>query len=210
AQVRAAFRTIEAETTNYIIGSVALPGYAESEDVHVYVHKDGWFLAYYLKADPVAKIFDWITYSATPGPIPTKLENALTLVTAQVGIPFTTATYYDFRYPNSSRMMLIAESNLVERSTDSFEVNLPSNFTYDERSWSLGFYGEGCCGDRSYLYLANTLIGQTDRVNNGIWAPDMYGTLTSAQLLPSTIHNFKVETEYGFGYSGLALIYRVP
>ena len=47
SQARSAFRTIEIETNDYLIGSVAVPGYVEHFDVHVYVHKDGWILAYY-------------------------------------------------------------------------------------------------------------------------------------------------------------------
>ena len=47
-QVRSQFRTIELETTDYIIGSVPVAGYLETADAHVYVHRDGWILAYYL------------------------------------------------------------------------------------------------------------------------------------------------------------------
>ena len=51
-----AYRTIEEETEQYIIGSVKLTGYSETEDVHAYVHKDGWIVTYYLKDEPSAKI----------------------------------------------------------------------------------------------------------------------------------------------------------
>lgn len=55
---KTAFGTIEYETSDYIIGSVPLPDYAETEDVHAYVHKDGWVVAYYLEDEPVAKIVE--------------------------------------------------------------------------------------------------------------------------------------------------------
>lgn len=58
SQVRGQFRTIEMETPDFIIGSVAVPNYEEHFDVHVYVHNNGWILAYYLRADPVNKIID--------------------------------------------------------------------------------------------------------------------------------------------------------
>ena len=48
SQVRPLFRVIEAETADYIIGSVPVAGYTENADAHVYVHKDGWILAYFL------------------------------------------------------------------------------------------------------------------------------------------------------------------
>ncbi len=53
--VRNRFRTIEAETNDYIIGSVDLQDYPEQFDTHVYIHRDGWFMAYYLAADPAVQ-----------------------------------------------------------------------------------------------------------------------------------------------------------
>jgi hypothetical protein len=60
--VASLFRTIEVSTTDYIIGSIPVPNYPETEDAHAYIHKDGWMLAYYLKVDPVGKIVDWQSY----------------------------------------------------------------------------------------------------------------------------------------------------
>ena len=57
-QVRGLYRTIEAETADYIIGSVSVPNYYEHFDVHVYVHTDGWILAYYLKDQVTSKMID--------------------------------------------------------------------------------------------------------------------------------------------------------
>jgi hypothetical protein len=50
ADVRRVFRVIEAETTDYLIGSVPVAGYPELYDVHLFIHRDGWFVAYYLSA----------------------------------------------------------------------------------------------------------------------------------------------------------------
>ena len=63
AAVAPLYRTIETQTAQYIIGSMAVPDYPESEDVHLYIHTNGWVMAYYLKADPVGKIFDWRQYT---------------------------------------------------------------------------------------------------------------------------------------------------
>ena len=70
------FRTIENETTDFIVGSVAVPRYPERENAHVYVNKDGWIAAYYLTDEPVAKIIDWKGYDGTIMST-TKLELAL-------------------------------------------------------------------------------------------------------------------------------------
>jgi hypothetical protein len=105
--VKSAFRTIETENSDYILGSVSIDGYGESQDVHVYVHTDGWILAYYMASDPVGKIFDWWAYhDGGQANITTKLENAITIVANEAGIPFDTATFYDFRYPNATNLML--------------------------------------------------------------------------------------------------------
>jgi len=205
ADVRDVFRTIEAETADYIIGSVPVGNYPESEDVHIYVHRDGWLLAYYLAADPVGKIFDWRVYHDTGRTnIGTKLENTLAVVAGEAGVPFPGATYYDFQNPNATQLMLIVE--WVEGSggqgqTDSFEINLPGSFAYYERSWSLG--GEN---DASY-----ELDGVTIKSQSWGWQTSQ-GTLTAAQLLPDQFHTIDLWAGYygDYGYGGLALIYRVP
>ena len=84
ADVRSVYRVIEVETADYIIGSVPVPDWWESYDVHLYVHRDGWFLAYYLNADPVGKIIDWKRYNGSS--LPTKLETVLTLATSSAGM----------------------------------------------------------------------------------------------------------------------------
>jgi len=201
ADVRDVFRTIETETADYIIGSVPVANYPESEDVHVYVHRDGWILAYYLAADPVGKIFDWRVYHDTGHVnITTKLENTLAVVASEAGVPFPGATYYDFRYPNATHLMLIAEW-LSDVGTDSFEVNLPASFAYYERSWSLA---------TSYPDAKYNLDGVTIKsCSYGVWQT-YQGTLTAAQLLPDLFHTVEVVfvRYYGYVYGGLALVYR--
>lgn len=190
---RNAFRTIEAETADYIIGSVPVTDYPESEGVHVYVHTDGWILAYYLADDPVGKIFDWRDYHNTGGAdIKTKLEKVLAIVTGEAGVPYFSPTYYDFRYPNATHMMLIAET---WSDGNEFTVELPSSFSYYERSWSLLNTG----GASSWKLDGENVSGSTGICG---WCTGQ-GTLTAAQLLPDTPHTIRVDDD-----GGLALIYR--
>lgn len=192
--VRSAFRTIEVETTDYIIGSVAVTDYPESEDVHVYVHVDGWILAYYLADDPAAKIFDWYDYANNGGTeINTKFEKVVAIVASLAGVPFPGLTYYDFRFPNATQLMLIAEN---EANGNDFTVNLPSSFTVYERSWGLrntdGYNGSNWVLDGIVVgSVCNGCVGQ--------------GLLTAAQLLPDATHTIGIDD-----YGGLALIYREP
>lgn len=189
ASIRSKYRTIERETADYILGSVPLPNYDETEDVHLYIHKDGWLLAYYLAAEPSGKIFDWRAYEDSAGAtITTKLENTISAILSSLGIPFDKATYYDFRYPNATHLMIIAENN-VNRD-ENFTINLPSTFSYFERSWFAGHGGN--------IYVNGTEVGNSNYEQN------IQGTLLATQLPPNALHTIRVN----YGYGGLTLIYR--
>lgn len=203
ATVRPVFRTVEYEDSNYIIGSVAVPDYPESEDVHVYVHRDGWFLAYYLAGDSSGKIIDWRLYHNSNN-LSTKLESALSVVALPVGVTPSGVNFYDFRYPNANRLLFVADWFYTSNaSSDPFQVNLPIDFSYFERSWSIAGT------DIARLSLNGQEIGFT----NCAWCTAQ-GTLTPLQLPPSQNHTFLVR--YGgcclgrYVYGGLVLIYRVP
>ena len=202
--VRDAFRTIEVETTNYIIGSVPVTNYPESEDVHVYVHTNGWVVAYYLASDPLGKIFDWRIYHDTGRTaITTKLENTLFLMAAEAGGVFQGGTYYDFRHPNSTKLMLIAD--WVYGTTDSFEVKIPSSFVFSERSWSLGSEYLG-----GAVYELNGTVIYDEYGPAYDWGTTQ-GNFSPLELMPDQFHTISV-TEAGNGvwyvYGGLALEYR--
>ena len=92
---KSVFRTIEYETDEYIVGSVPLPDYGETEDVHVFVHRDGWVVSYYLRDEPTAKIVDWENYGG--GVIRgTKLEDGIFVVCAAIGVSGGDYKYYHF------------------------------------------------------------------------------------------------------------------
>lgn len=200
ADVRSVFRVIEVETADYIIGSVPVTNYPESEDVHVYVHRDGWFLAYYLSADPAGKIFNWRKFHSTGRvSITTKLEDTLAVVTSQAGVPFTISntTYYDFRYPNANRLMFVVEWTT---NWDSFEINLPGTFAYNERSWSFDTDQDASFG------LDGTTIAS-------FWGwGNRQGVFPAAQMLPDQFHTIFVDAhgDDNSAYCGLALVYRMP
>ena len=194
SDVRGIYSVIEAETSDYLIGAVPPANYPERFDVHVYIHRSGWFLAYYLAADPAAKIFDWNAY--TSGSIPTLLENVLAVAANAAGVSYPGATYYDFRFPNANRLLLAAEDN---RNGSQFQVNLPGSYAYYERSWSL----------RRVEYNAAHL--KLDGVEIATTYDYADGALTASQLLPDRYHTFEVTNDSNYlAYAGLALVYRVP
>lgn len=189
ADVRGVYRVIEVETADYIIGSVRVPDYSEMFDVHVYVHRDGWFMAYYLKSEPAAKMVDLRRSSGSQ--IKTMFEQVLSTVAVAAGVPMPQLTFYDFRYPNATNMMLIYE-NIGDGNN--FTVLLPSAFVYYERSWSLIDWEGG-------WYFAINGQGQSQMASTN----PVYNFIAPAQLLPDTTHTIAVDDD-----GVLALIYRVP
>jgi len=105
----------------------------EADDVHCFVHKDGWIVIYYLKSEPVSKIIDWNYYSG--GQLTkTKLQVGLEKVALALGAAATNASYYNFQYPYADKWLIMIETQ-EGTGTDSFSLKIPSSFTIYERSW---------------------------------------------------------------------------
>ncbi len=203
------FRTIETQTSTYILGSLPLTDYDEDHDVHMYISTDGWVMAYYRDTEPTSKIFDWRHYDGSAN-LPNKLALGLDIVAAQIGA-IANPSYYHFRYPNATDMMLIAEWREITGGIDSFDVNIPSGFSYYERSWALSKYTAQSTYTSRYL-LDGSVIAT---VSEGNWQ-FAEGTLSAAQLAPDVLHTVALDfsnptnTTGRAGYAGLALVYRVP
>jgi len=200
--VRGVFHTIEIETADYIVGSVPVPTYLESEDTHVYVNEDGWVLAYYLNNDPISKMIDTRTYRNTGSLDTTKLKNVLSVVAAASGSPFSEVFYYDFRYPNATNMMLIGER--LGDGDGSFTINMPSAYGYYERGLSaICDTDDSSCSAR----VTVKIDGQT--LVSDCWY--CYDSIPASQFMPDTTHTISLY-DHGW-YTGRAVIiivYRVP
>ena len=145
-----AFTTIERETADYIIGTVALSGHTEEQYPHVYVSTDGWVVAYYPNNRPSSWILPWKDYSG--GPISsTTLSKAAGIVCNQIGGTITGLKYYDFRYEAASKMMIIAESS-PSGGTNFFKITIPTSFVTYVVDWSHYNIDQGY-DDNSYAYL---------------------------------------------------------
>lgn len=185
--VRGQFRTIETETADYILGSVAVEDYPEHFDAHVYVHKDGWILAYYLKDTSVSKIVYTKTYNIGTS----KLISAIAKVAAAAGVPFSDATYYDFRYPNATHMMFIYEDSA---NGNDFTIQLPSSYSYYERSYMVSGYP-------SYYFRIDG-VSPTPTYQEGYL---QYGYVSTAQLQTDVTHTITVNQN-----GVLVIVYREP
>lgn len=208
AVAKTVYRTIEKETADYIVGSIALPGLSENEDVHCFVHKDGWIVIYYLKQEAISKIVDWNLWSE--GKLTkNKLQVGLEQMTNALGVVVTSVKYYHFQYPNANKCMLIIET-LVDPGEDSFNITIPSEFIVYERSWS--HYAEDTSG--FYVYSSSFKIdGNTiNYISGEEQSVTKYGILTVAQLSPDVVHSVSGSNTQGYYLCGvcIALAYQEP
>lgn len=196
SRVRDRFRVRETDNSDYIIGSVAIPNYPEHYDVHVYVHRTGWVLAYYPQNTPVSKIIDVISQNINV----TKLQTALSIIADAAGVPLTNVIYYHFSYPSATHMMLIAED---EADGNDFTIQLPSTYSYFEGSWAVRrLYDQFWDRTTGWLSFDEITSPQTvyDERRTG-----MYGIITASQLLSANrYHTIRVQN-----YGVLVLLYRI-
>ena len=163
-----AFATIERETDDYIIGTVVLAKHTEEQYPHVYVSTDGWVVAYYPNDRPSSWILPWADYSG--GEISsTTLSKAAGIVCTQIGGTTTGLKYYDFRYEDASKMMIIVESK--RNGANFFKVTIPTSFATYAVDWSHynDDHGDNY-HDHSYAYLNDvkcSSIDGGDRANYG-------------------------------------------
>jgi len=180
--IKSAFTIIEDQTADYIIGST-------SYDTHMYIHKDGWIVVYYFAADPIGKIID------VSGKTTTKLENVISQTATKGNLTYDTVKFYHFKYPNATKMKFIIKAN------GTFEITLPSSFTYYERSWAYRCT-YGCASIIIPLFLDGQSIGSVGGTD-GKW-----GTITANQLQPDVVHTMKADYGYWGTQVTLILLYR--
>ena len=180
------------ETENYILGSVGIPGYPEHYDAHVFVNTEGWILAYYMKDAPTSKIADVIGKTAQS----TNLKTAVSITANAAGAAFTDVEYYDFRYPNATNILFIAED---EADGLSFTIRPPSDYGYYEKSWAV-----------SHNYQ-DFFINGIDHANNPLFSDGnyriAYGKLTSSHLIPNITHTVSI-SPYSYGVLTITYSYR--
>lgn len=205
-----AFKTVEKKTAEYIIGSIALDDYDESDDVHVYVDISGWTVAYYLQEEKASKIIDWKHYLG--GEITTtKLETALGEVCDAMYTYLTYVSYYDFRCPNATKIMIVIDEEIVDNSTECFRIKVPMAYSVYDRTWSHAIRDVDTNSTTSNITIDGV---QLNSGNSGggwqIWE----GDITPAQLYLDVFHEICLYVN-GYGsndpcYVAIMLIYSEP
>ena len=166
ARARDAFRTVEVETETYIIGSVALADLAKSYDIHAFVHRDGWIVAYYLKGDSTGKIMAG-KYTATGTLANNNLRDGLVKVAGALGVGPANIAYYSFEYPAATKLMLV--------TGDKFQVKIPSSFQLFETSYAAK---SPWSSSRDDVIIDGSNINDarnpTARIDLGKFSPDVF------------------------------------
>lgn len=208
-QVEPAFRTVEDKTADYIVGSVPVPGYAESYDVHAYVDVNGWILAYYPQAEgrSVGDTVDWLLYYDSGDTVlTTKLAVVVQALADQAGVTYGGSTHYHFRYPSATDIAV-----LIERTSASgnFEFSIPGEWTYLERSYSLAWRAASDATQTVMTFLldGNVVYTHTDEQN---WH-DYAATLGTTKVPPDEMHEVSITGEgTDVVYGSIVLLYQVP
>jgi len=192
-KAKTAFKTIEKDTNEYINGSITLPGYTETEDIHAFVHKDGWVVAYYMKTDPAAKIVDWNNYKIDNKIKGTKLENCIIIVCTAISTATKDIKYYDFRNPDANKMMIMTAKDKKMR------IKLPIEYVFYERSYSILSY----VNSWGRIKIDEKPIGASVAAGGGN-VYYIYSSLSPDQIPPDVFHTVSLELVYG----AVVLIYR--
>jgi hypothetical protein len=192
---RATLKTVEYNSSNYVIGSIAVPTYpsgtlSDTEDAHCFVHKDGWIVVYYLKGEPISKIVDWSWWVG--GQLTkNKLQAGLEKMCTALGVPASGAKYYDFGYPSANKLMLVIRAQ-GGGETRSFNIKLPIEFQFYEQSWS------HYAAEASGYYPAWLHIDGDEPPGSPIFASakTTYGELSS-MLAPNVFHKVEIYGTWG-------------
>lgn len=170
-KAKSVYRTVEKETSDYIIGSIALPNLPQSDDVHCFIHKNGWIVVYYLKSEPTSKIIDWQYYTGAKLS-KDKLQAGLEKVCYVLGVTANNSNYYHFQCPQANKILIIIDSQKGSGS-NTFTYTIPAECNIFEGSWS--------------HYASN------GRIN--------YGLLALSALQVNVRHTVKIDISWaGWGY----------
>ena len=205
---------IRKQTDDYIIGIIYAPGYAElpefdeKGEVQVLVHKDGWIVAYLTRWQTAAELFDWVNYDQERL-TSTLIESTLQFIATELELPAVNVSYYDFRNPNATDLILVADRADGITQTDSFTMNVPREIQIYESTWSAAQFhiSADCCGN---------LLPGTCNLNEeqlaSLHPPKskwrLYlGELTEENFPQGRDHKITVGGRWQRAYCGIAIVY---
>lgn len=211
----ARFKHIRARTNQYIQGIVYAPGYAglpefdEKGEVQVIVHRDGWIVAYLTRWQTAAELFDWVNYDQERLSA-TLVENTVKYLARELKLPEVNIAYYDFRHPDATDLILVADRADGINTTDSFTIHIPKEIQIYERTWSAAQFDiriSGCCTQNPGTCNLNDAQLASLHPPIGKWRLYL-GPLTEDNFPQGKDHRITVSGNGKRGYCGVAIVYR--
>ena len=196
-QAKAAYKTIEALTPEYVIGIVQISGVDESLYPRVYTNKNGWIFAYLTKEKPVSAITQWEGYTGD-AINRTTLEDGISKVCNAAGKNYTrdNVSYYDFRFPEANRMLWVVERlGGYPPYTNSFNFTIQNGLTVYNGSWAYDGNDVG-----SFLRLDGNTIASGKCQKHGYYN-------TTTQLKKGTTHVVSISYH---DQAATIITYKVP
>ena len=205
AKAKSLFKVLEDETDNYIIGTVALPQYGEEWWPHVWIHKDGWIVVYYLKDEPTSRLMHWLSFKGKIST--TTLREVMLAVAGALGADLSKVEanmhYYHWQYPEAKKLLVVVDS--TGAGSDTFTYTIPTALKlYDV---SASHYGN--VGYRNYDY--QTAHYSRTKIDGDILLLGGQGSYTLVRLVPSKYQSretaHEVWLECNAGWTGVALFF---
>lgn len=217
--LKSRFKTIGQQTDEFVSGIMIAPGYeklpefGENAEVQVFLHYDGWIVAYLTRWQSASAMFDWVNYDEKRLKDSSLLENVVRMLALDVGATDFEISYYDFRNPEATSIMLVADRADDIRRNESFQINIPREFTVYESSWSYSQFDmarENCNGCR---YPGSCTLNSDDAkltaydTGNGKWELATED-LTKVKLALGKDQKFNVTGTWVRAYCGVAIVYK--
>ena len=199
-KARTLFKGVEADTGNYIVGTLELPGHTEEMWPHVWIDKSGWILAYYPKTEPTSRIMQWYGYQRDVIGT-TTLRDTLIQICQKLAIGLSNLDadmhYYHFQYPEATKILIAVDT---ASGNDTFKFTVPSGITLYDTAWS--HYGAGVSGGYPWT---ESKIDSARLYRGGHGTYIACGTVEGQYLTPGTPHIVAIER--GGGWAGIAIIF---
>lgn len=184
------FKFIQVQSGTYLIGNIQL----YNDEITAFVHSNGWVVAYFSTYIPSSFLLNDVNDQVT------RLEKVLAIVAHGLQITTPAISFFNFRYPDSNRLLLIGRS----RSTlgwNTFTLNYSLGYSFSEYSW----YLLGGSTFHSSLSIDDLTIAtaQPGTYLSGIIEPNNF-----VPAGPHIIGIYNEMTYFGDTYGGLALLYK--
>lgn len=211
------FQTVEDSVPGeYVIGSVVPSGFKDSKtvselmQVHVFVQREGWIVAYLPPEQPTAQIIDWSVFNERKLGT-TILEDAVSQVATASSVTPSDLGYYHFSYPEATNLMFVGDViGMANPTHDSFTVKIPSGLTIYESSFSHSEVGTRSYGIGSCLLNDEKLSEYNNQGGEWFLRSGQISTSDWKANMPNTIGleaPYTLDRDGIYSFCGVAFVY---